>query len=210
MISHEHKFILVHVPKTGGTSIEDSLGLKGPRHNTALQYQEYFPEYWERYFTFGMVRNPWDRVFSYYTYRRQVRRLEIENSLTFKQWLMRSAEYVQSRNQQALNREFAPVHGVGTIVKNDPQGWRVKFDNALHMLADEHGVVMVDFVGRFAPLQKEFDVVCERLNIPKQTLPFRNQTEHRPYWTYYDRDCEQIVAALFHKDIAYFNYTFGE
>jgi hypothetical protein len=210
MISHEHKFILVHVPKTGGTSIEDSLGLKGPRHNTALQYREYFPEIWEPYFTFGIVRNPWDRVFSFYTYRRQVRRLEIENSLTFKQWLMRSAEYVQSGNQQALNREFAPVHGVGTIVENDAQGWRVKFDNALHMLTDEHGTVMVDFIGRFEQLQKEFDVVCERLHMKKQILPFRNKTEHRPYWTYYDQECEQIVAELFHKDIACFNYSFGE
>jgi chondroitin 4-sulfotransferase 11 len=210
VISHDYKFILIHVPKTGGTSIEDSLGLKGPRHNTALQYQQYFPEIWEKYFTFGIVRNPWDRVFSYYIYRRQIRRLEIENTLSFKQWLFRCAEFVKSENQRALNREFAPVYGVGTMVKNNPEAWRVKFDNSLHMLTDEHGQVIVDYIARFEHLQKEFDVICKRLGIEKQTLPFANRTNHRPYWTYYDKDCEQIVAELFHKDITYFNYNFGE
>jgi len=201
---------MVHVPKTGGTSIEDTLGLKGPRHNTAVQYRHRFPVIWEEYFTFGIVRNPWDRVFSFYIYRRQIRRLEIENSLSFKQWLIRSAEYVNSNNQQALNKEFAPVYGVGTMVKNNPEGWRVKFDNSLHMLTDQNGKVIVDHIGRFERLQQEFDLICDRLNIKKQVLPFSNKTEHRPYWTYYDKDCERIIAKLFDKDIAYFKYTFGE
>ncbi|NOX52121.1 MAG: sulfotransferase family 2 domain-containing protein [Gammaproteobacteria bacterium] len=201
---------MVHVPKTGGTSIEDTLGLKGPRHNTAVQYRHRFPVIWEEYFTFGIVRNPWDRVFSFYIYRRQIRRLEIENSLSFKQWLIRSAEYVNSNNQQALNKEFAPVYGVGTMVKNNPEGWRVKFDNSLHMLTDQNGKVIVDHIGRFERLQQEFDLICDRLDIKKQVLPFSNKTEHRPYWTYYDKDCERIVAKLFDKDIAYFKYNFGE
>lgn len=198
------------MPKTGGTSIEDTLGLDGARHNTALQYREHFPDIWEKYFTFGIVRNPWDRVFSYYIYRRQIRQLEIEKSLSFKQWLIRCAEFVNAENQLALNKEFAPVYGVGTMVKNNPEAWRVKFDNSLHMLTDQHGKVIVDFIGRFERLQEAFDLVCERLNIDKRTLPFSNKTEHRPYWTYYDKECEQIVAELFHKDITYFNYKFGE
>lgn len=201
---------MVHVPKTGGTSIEDVIGLKGARHNTALQYRERYPVIWEKYFTFGIVRNPWDRVYSFYIYRRQIRGLENENSLSFKQWLIRSAEFVATGNQHALNKEFAPVYGVGTIVKNNPEGWRVKFDNALHMLTDQHGNVIADYIGRFEQLQKEFDVICARLNFKKQILPFSNKTEHNPYWTYYDKECEQIVAQLFSKDIAYFSYTFGE
>lgn len=186
------------------------MGLTGPRHNTAFQYQEHFPELWERYFTFGIVRNPWDRVYSYYIYRRQIRQLEIENTLSFAQWLVRCAEFVSTGDQLSLNKEFAPVYGVGTMVKDNPEAWRVKFDNSLHMLTDHHGEVIVDYIGRFERLQEEFDVVCERLNIEKKILPFINKTEHRPYWTYYDKDCEQIVAELFHKDITYFNYKFGE
>ena len=210
MISEKYKFILIHVPKTGGTSIEDTLDLTGPRHNTALQYREHFPDLWERFFSFGFARNPWDRVFSYYIYRRQIRKLEAESTLSFKQWLVRSADYVKCGNIQALNQEFAPVYGVGTIVKNNPEAWRVKFDNSLHMLTDQDGKVIVDFIGRFERLQKEFDYVCERLNMEKQILPFSNKTEHDPYWTYYDDDSAGIVAKLFSKDIAYFNYKFGE
>ncbi len=210
MISHEHKFIFVHVPKSGGTSVENELALSGPRHNTALQYREHFPEIWERYLSFAFVRNPWDRVLSYYTFRRQVRQLEAEASLTFKEWLLRTAENVRAGNHAALNAELAPVYGVGTLVENDPEGWRVKFDNALHMLSDERGNVIVDFVGRFERLQQDFDVVCEKIGVERSVLPVLNKTEHGPYWSYYDEDCRRLVAELFRDDIEYFDYRYGE
>jgi hypothetical protein len=81
MISHEHKFIFVHVPKTGGTSIESLLDLSGAKHNTARQYRNFFPDVWKRYFSFAFVRNPWDRVLSFYMFRKQVRQLGPEGTL---------------------------------------------------------------------------------------------------------------------------------
>jgi len=209
VISHDHKFIFIHVPKTGGTSIENALGLSGPRHNTALEYLNHYPEIWESYFTFSFVRNPWDRLFSYYNFRRRIRQLEAENTLTFKEWLVRIAELVKSENHKRLNVEFAPRLGVGTIEKNHAEGWRVKLDNALYMLTDEHGKVIVDFIGRFERLQQDFDIVCDKLNIAPRKLPCTNKSQHDPYWKYYDGDGEKIVAELCQKDIALFGYQFG-
>ena len=197
------------MPKTGGTSIEQALGLSGPRHNTAFQYRKHHPKAWEKYFVFSFVRNPWDRIFSYYNFRRKIRQLETENTLTFKQWLVRIAELMRTEDHAALNFEFAPEYGVGTIAKKNPEGWRVKLDNALYMLTDEHGKVIVNFIGRFERLQQDFDVICEKLDIKRQLLPSINKTQHDPYWKYYDEDCEQIVAELYQKDITYFGYKFS-
>ena len=184
-------------------------GTIGPRHNTARQYRDYFPDIWGRYFSFAFVRNPWDRVLSFYAFRRQVRQLGPESTLSFKEWLLRTADRVRSGDHAALNAEFAPHYGAGTVEKNYPEGWRVKLDNALQMLTDEQGNVIVDVVGRFERLQQDFDAVCDRVGLDRAVLPHANKTDHDPYWKYYDEESKQIVAELFSRDIAHFTYSFG-
>ncbi|NOD36585.1 MULTISPECIES: sulfotransferase family 2 domain-containing protein [unclassified Ruegeria] len=96
MISHEHKAIFVHIPKTAGQSIEqvfvDELGLSwenrddlnlrynddptfGPQQLSHLYADEYVKlghisqRQWDEYFKFSIVRNPYDRILSEFRYR---------------------------------------------------------------------------------------------------------------------------------------------
>lgn len=97
MISHPHECIFVHVPKTGGQSVEAvfqaALGLEGREGRAALLLREnrdraagprrlahlYAAEYvacghigaadFARYFKFAVVRHPFDRAVSEYRYR---------------------------------------------------------------------------------------------------------------------------------------------
>lgn len=72
MISHKHKCIFIHIPRTGGSSIE--LAIKGypwwvgnleKKHMSASETRKYYGEdIWNEYFKFSFVRNPWDRVIS--------------------------------------------------------------------------------------------------------------------------------------------------
>ena len=74
MISHKHKAIFLHIPRTGGTSIEALLEpeiQKGnivcdvnEKHYTWHQAKEKYKDYWKDYFKFSFVRNPFDRVVS--------------------------------------------------------------------------------------------------------------------------------------------------
>ena len=95
MISHKHKYIYIHIPKTGGNSVEaallENIGIPPERCNdeglTKAERQEYriwythgeidvqhrklgqYKKWREReYFTFSFVRNPWDRYVSEYFY----------------------------------------------------------------------------------------------------------------------------------------------
>ena len=98
MISHHHKCIFIHIPKTAGQSIEHcfirSLGLTwetraplllryndrpelGPPSLAHLKYSEYSEykyiteEQIQTYFKFAFIRNPWSRLVSIYKYMGQ-------------------------------------------------------------------------------------------------------------------------------------------
>src|SRR5215813_14048351 len=84
MISHKHKFIFVHIPKTAGTSIEEALRdetcqllrnewdhTRAPHaplnHLTLRELADCHiltPAQLKSYFKFCFVRNPWDRLVS--------------------------------------------------------------------------------------------------------------------------------------------------
>ncbi|PVW15762.1 sulfotransferase family 2 domain-containing protein [Marixanthomonas spongiae] len=97
MLIPEHKALFVHIPKTAGQSVEnfmlkhlgknrekDGPGYllrynpnpeKGPKrlaHLTAKEYVKYGylnQEQFETYFKFTIVRNPWERMLSFYKFR---------------------------------------------------------------------------------------------------------------------------------------------
>lgn len=195
MISHKHKFIFIHVPKCGGTSIErffldmynidcnwsHPIGWWKSIPDIQLQQymigkmshvplQSYSPHLRDKYFTFSFVRNPWSRVVSKYRY--------FNINTCFKKFVF------------DINCEKHPY-----------VSWHFKPQNTL-----THGC---DFIGRFETLQQDFDTVCNKIGIPPQQLPHENKTVHKHYTEYYDDETREIVAEKYAQDITLFRYSFG-
>ena len=63
--------IFVHIPRTGGTSIEAAFGLHSSVHATAAQMRACDPSAWAASQSFAVLRDPLDRVVSMYAYARQ-------------------------------------------------------------------------------------------------------------------------------------------
>lgn len=192
MINHKHKFIFIHVSKTGGTSIEHALNPNvsldysdnsnttgntafKDKHWSALKYKRECPKEYESYFKFAFVRNPWDRLVSNYKWLVYIGKEQLD----FKDWIIN------------------PTWGFNAYLYS-------------RMLCDNNGNKMVDFIGKFENLQEDFNTVCEKIGIPCQQLPHKNKTDHKHYTKYYNNETRQIVAERYAKDIKCFGYTFGE
>jgi len=66
------KFIYVRVPRTASTSFVHYLETTfqcinvGEQHSSAIELQELWADKWNKYHTFGFIRNPWEWLVSMY------------------------------------------------------------------------------------------------------------------------------------------------
>jgi hypothetical protein len=187
MINYSEKFLFIHVPRTGGTSIEAFLTESGaevvelPRdraveedllrfqHLHASKALEVFEDRglpFAEFFKFSFMRNPWERLVSFFFYDHHTYvALGQAEDITF-------AEYVKikiSRHPftfKPYNRNEFIFGGMG---KRPKEIRRVTFTPGFWLL-DNQKNVLVDFVGRFENLQGDFDKICDRLKIPRGSL----------------------------------------
>ena len=192
MISHEFRFIFIHINKCGGTSIEKAFDPDADRrdvpfkHDSAEAYRRRFPDQFRSYFKFSFVRNPWD-------------------------WLV-SRYFWSANEQQVIDYSFRELlHRLQTGKPLSPVApWlNAALQPQIRRLT-VNGRIAVDFVGRFENLQGDFDKLCRIGGLPTATLPHVFKTEHDRYTRYYDAQMQQQVAELFADDIGEFGYTFGD
>jgi hypothetical protein len=245
MFSHSKKFIFVHIPKVAGTSITGTETMKTsqiskygefelpkvdfnidnlpfdpdkpnkfdpqPPHLRALDYVKYgyvTQSEFDGYFKFAFVRNPWARIVSEYKFRGHI------NRFSFKEFLFHHFPY------PSWTDEYCHV-----IPQYD-------------FLYDSDGKLLVDFVGKFENLQGDYDKICQKLDLPQETLPHSNKSmslsqrnggwiqmarnikgilngqkkanTFSHYTEYYDDESKEFVAKLYRHDIESFDYEFGK
>jgi len=188
IISYEHKFIFIHIPKTGGLAITKTILPTGTRlsekcHETECKSNLDF-------FRFAFARNPWDRFASMYLYFKKFGQGKSSNDLHSGEIVNRFDSFRNfTINLNNVYSEFKSSHW---------QSQTAWFESR------------VDFIGRFESLQEDFNIVCGKIGIPKQKLPHENKSKHKHYTEYYDDETREIVAEKYAKDIEYFGYKFGE
>jgi Sulfotransferase family len=214
MICEANNCVFVHIPKTGGQSISQfflnlnglewkhrsQFGLKfnkdpsrGPRRLAHLTAYEYLTLGYldrnnsDRMFKFAFVRNPWDRLVSEYEFRMGIRRRMRKETVDFKTFIF---------------KEF-PVEGRSDAYRHALPQCRFVFDSS--------GRQLVDFIGRFETLQKDFNHVCERLQIGRSELPHKNKSRMKTkfYEEYYDSESIEFVEQYYKDDLFLFKYKFG-
>jgi len=183
MIDHKRKFIFIHIPKAGGTSVEAALELKGGPQHVPFKFHPNKNEY----FSFTIIRNIFDKAVSWYLFhKKNYPKLNEYQTKDFNEWV----------------RLGMKTHSAYTLVKNPLSD--------LDFLEDSDNKVKLNFIGRFGNFQEDFDIICGKIGIPQQKLPHKNKSEHKHYTEYYDDETRDIVAKRYAKDIEYFGYKFGE
>lgn len=198
MISHPLRCIFVHVQKTGGSSVRQALRMMQhdpDKHRFAHELRALYGEAcWGNYFKFAFVRNPWDRLVSWW----QMVERNAASARPMNGW----QRFILSRA-----RTFEEFLTNCDQDYHDHDGSKWIFRNQLDYISDGDGII-VDFVGRFESLEVDFAAIAERLRLPPLQMPHANRSAHKHYSEYYTEATRALIAARFARDITAFGYSF--
>jgi hypothetical protein len=210
-LSYSHRFIFIHVYRAGGQSVSAALRpyTVVPRgtlarvpilrrfgdarlfalrehnygHITARELRAALPaRQFDSFFTFSFVRNPWS-------------------------WQVSVYHYVKQRPEHPFHQDWEAFRSF-----DDYLDWRV--NTAVPELQGDFvygdsGELLVDFVGRYETLERDFGTVCERIGIAS-ALPHKNRSIHDDFREYYSPQTRALVAEAYREDIERFGYEFDE
>ncbi len=210
------KAIFVHIPKTGGVSVERSIhkALGGddyiayqklirvlPRenvktcrglglHSTLRDYRRYYGPLVNDFYKFSIVRNPWRRMVSHYEYLLIPgwnKRMNEKNKMTFSQFI-----------------QISKTHQLGYSM---PTGYD-------EFLADDYSTEM-DYVFKLENINEDLPKVGLGCKLEITDVLHFNSTnaelkEHDNWRDYYNPGLRDLVYKIYEKDIKKFDYEFEE
>jgi Sulfotransferase family len=202
MIIHSKQLIFVHIQKTAGSSVRLAFGESldsAEKHFFASELRDlYGTEAWNAYFKFAFVRNPWDRLVSWWS-NIETNREAYAKGLPVNKF----QSFVLSR---ASTFEEFLLNCDQEIADYDGRKWIYR--NQVDYLSDENDQLMVDFVGRFEQLKTHFMLASRKAIGRELDLPQANASVHRHYSEYYTTEIAEYVGSRFQRDIETFGYVF--
>lgn len=208
MISKKYNCIFVHIPKNGGSSIEDMIwppthkrteqdlwmGFVKPFYNKyqtgGLQHlfasqikQEVGDTFFDQAFIFTMVRNPWDKAVSQFTY-------------------MQKREDLRKFLGMPEHCEFAQYLELITHKAH------VQWEPQYKFFLDDHGESLVSEVFRFENFETDVARIMDRLGVKFTNILHAKKSSRVHYSQYYNEESKEMVADIYAKDISLLNYAF--
>lgn len=189
----QHQCLFVHIPKCAGISVCKALfGNMAAGHHPLRKYSLIFsPEEFHRYFKFTVVRNPWDRLLS--------------------AWTFLKAGGFDEHDRLWAEKNLGPYPDFESFVMNwvTPKNIRKKnhFQLQSYYVCHPDGCLGVDFVAYLENLPEDFKIIASRLGVDT-TLSQSNRSRHADYRDAYTEEMKELVAEVYRKDIDLFGYTF--
>lgn len=211
ILSQGRKYIFIHIPKTGGTALtlalearamkDDILFDNTPKaksrqhrqkelraagrlwkHSTRADIEGLVPDL-DSYFTFTLVRNPWDRMVSYYHFLR-----------------------VQSFDHPAVS--LAKSTDFSTFLNAPPTQATLQAWPASAHMRDSAGVDRATLYARLEHMQDDLAPLETHLGF-RLTIGRVNASERDRDWRIYYSDVDAaLIARLCAEDITRFGYGF--
>jgi hypothetical protein len=229
-IHEETSTCFIHIPKTGGTSInayfsdkylkkfnlndKSDIRVKKITHHSNIDYivnnLNSKPQY-----TFSIVRNPWDRLVSWYFYYCNSQgkkedvfsKIEKVENLTLKNDLIKYYNYwfegFDSFICNCLDNSSIWKHG--QTLHSD--FWYTPSTNQSEWIFTKNN--SVDEFFKTEEMDKCWTVIKERFDLNENiNLPYVRKSKHKHYKEYYSDKTKKKVNEVYEKDIELFKYTF--
>ena len=198
-----------HIPKCAGRSITtwlqtNIINLSGCGGDTS----HYEKNNWKN--TFTSIRNPFDRLVSFYKSLVGAGELPLvvqQSDISFSRYVHKIIEI------DDVIPDFNTMNQ-GTIIKDDPNG---HWDNVarIHTAPLTHVYNSADKFEdhvRFENLEADWLGIVQKYNLVNmqqyRMLPHNNKSVGMDYWQYYDNTTRGVVEEYFKEDLLTFNYKF--
>lgn len=176
----EQKVVFFHPPKTGGSSINNwfLMNIPGCRHIEPQHIQPSRIDY-EGYWSFCVVRNPWDRWVSWWYFWSVIRQ---RFDTSFEEYTIRY-----------FNNEYDGLEGG-------------HYSNVIPQVAfSDH----TDCVLRYETLEHDFRQIQEKMSCYEPLPHLNVGKDRLPYQQYYTSNkLIEIIGNFYAKDIEKFGYTY--
>jgi chondroitin 4-sulfotransferase 11 len=216
IVNHKLKILFVHIHKTGGSSMRNALmNLEGSNfmghHHTFVK--ELDSDKYHEYFKFAIVRNPWDRLVSWY-----YSILNLKGTNRFKEYFMsRCKNFQDFLNCTDIILESPKISkrvlSGNELLSNNPKMLYPKSIsfNQIDYISNEKGLA-VDYVGRFESINESWSHICSRIGI-KISLPHDKKGSWSDggitYKNFYKSNLEiNKVKVMYARDIEEFGYEY--
>lgn len=219
MISTQKKFLFIHVPKTGGNSVQNILKkysedkivtiadhqdgkerfeVRNKKYATLIKHSSLHdykkslpPELYAQLFKFSIIRNPWDMMVSFYFSPN--RKITVWNRREFKTLVRRAKPIAEYLTIPSMPKKI-----------NACLNWNILPEPKKDLISE------IDFLIRFEYLNEDFKSACQLINIPFEPLPHRNKSLKKHYSYYYDEELKKMVAEKFWQEIEFGKYHFEQ
>lgn len=210
MISEKYNCIFVHIPRTGGTSIEEVIWPDMEKRTVADLWMGFIDMYHNKYQTGGLqhllasqirqeigeamfnqsyrftvVRNPWDKAVSQYS-------------------LMKYRKVLRDFIGMQENDDFKTY--LSLIQRREHVQWMPQY----RFFLDENGEQLVHFIGRFENFNADVTTILDQLGIRVDAIPHSdmNKTSRGSFREYYDDESMETVREIYRQDIELLGYEF--
>ncbi len=214
MISHKYKCIFIHISKCAGSSIENAFGIDisdnsqrnhknlfGWDENLKLHLQHATPQellennlvtsqQWNTYYKFIIVRNPWDRAFSDYSWLCREQKV----TASFGNFMQAKGKFFKVLNVKDMNYR-------GDHLKSQTEYFHYK-----------NQLVNYDKVLYFENLEEDLNEVIKALELSQtffdKKINKRKAKKINHYSYFYNFYRKGLVKKIYYQDISFFNYSF--
>ncbi len=176
---------LVHIPKTGGTTV--SMALRKPdfiviNNHQRATFRETYDVNWRHNFNATFIRNPWDRAVSFFYWSQ-----EDHPDLSFDEWVRKGC--------YNLHTDFSA--GFDII-------------DQLPYFTDDNGHNLVKFIGRYENLEEDIMRLAMRCRTTSGPIGHWSSSSRPegPYQQFYTPETAQLLANHTQAFIEKFNYEF--